>query len=279
MSDESQFIDGIYNYCDRWCERCPLTARCRLFSDERDLREEAAIRSDEDNADFWESLEDVALQTLEAADGESDPEFEVDMAEIEAREERLDQLTERDPLVQLAHDYAMAVHQWLDAHQADWPSEENRFRARRDAITPAEALEVIGWHGFQIAAKLSRAMRGHFEAVEELEEAAEEFEVADEELPDALESWDTGSPWADDEDYEEEEIDLAEIHQHDADGSGKVALLGIERSIGAWTILRDAYPQEDAQLQKFLRQLIRMRHLLEQALPDARSFQRPGFDD
>lgn len=21
-------IAGIYNYCDRWCERCPFTARC-----------------------------------------------------------------------------------------------------------------------------------------------------------------------------------------------------------------------------------------------------------
>ena len=27
LTDNPDFIEGIYNYCDRWCERCPLTAR------------------------------------------------------------------------------------------------------------------------------------------------------------------------------------------------------------------------------------------------------------
>ena len=25
------FIPGIYNYCDRWCERCAFTTRCQCF--------------------------------------------------------------------------------------------------------------------------------------------------------------------------------------------------------------------------------------------------------
>ena len=117
--------------------------------------------------------------------------------------------------MQLAHDYSFAAHGWLEQHQADLPSEENRFRARRDAITPAEALEVIEWHEFQITAKLARATRGRL--------AAEE----DEDEQDADESWDIGSDWSDD-DRDDEEIDMAAIHQSDADGSAKVALLGIE---------------------------------------------------
>jgi hypothetical protein len=27
------FIVGIFNFCDRWCETCALTSRCRLFAD------------------------------------------------------------------------------------------------------------------------------------------------------------------------------------------------------------------------------------------------------
>jgi hypothetical protein len=27
------FIVGIFNYCDRWCEACAFTTRCRLFAD------------------------------------------------------------------------------------------------------------------------------------------------------------------------------------------------------------------------------------------------------
>ena len=33
MEVRDGFIVGIFNYCDRWCERCPLTNRCRMFAD------------------------------------------------------------------------------------------------------------------------------------------------------------------------------------------------------------------------------------------------------
>ena len=32
MEVQEGFIVGIFNYCDRWCERCPLTSRCRVFA-------------------------------------------------------------------------------------------------------------------------------------------------------------------------------------------------------------------------------------------------------
>ena len=32
MEVQDGFIVGIFNYCDRWCERCPLTGRCRVFA-------------------------------------------------------------------------------------------------------------------------------------------------------------------------------------------------------------------------------------------------------
>ena len=50
-----QFIPGIYNYCDRWCERCPLTARCRVFA-----MEEVRKRGDDYYAAFWKTFDDLA---------------------------------------------------------------------------------------------------------------------------------------------------------------------------------------------------------------------------
>src|SRR5688572_14788934 len=32
MEVQDGFIVGIFNYCDRWCERCTLTNRCRVFA-------------------------------------------------------------------------------------------------------------------------------------------------------------------------------------------------------------------------------------------------------
>lgn len=37
MELQDGFIVGIFNYCDRWCERCSLTSRCRLFADQAEL--------------------------------------------------------------------------------------------------------------------------------------------------------------------------------------------------------------------------------------------------
>lgn len=35
MDTQNGFILGVYNYCDRWCERCSLTSRCRVFAEEQ----------------------------------------------------------------------------------------------------------------------------------------------------------------------------------------------------------------------------------------------------
>ena len=34
LAGDPQFISGVYNYCDRWCERCPLTSRCFVYATE-----------------------------------------------------------------------------------------------------------------------------------------------------------------------------------------------------------------------------------------------------
>ena len=51
-------IPGIFNYCDRWCERCTMTARCGLFAIEQDLSERKA-RGEEEGRAFWEAMNTV----------------------------------------------------------------------------------------------------------------------------------------------------------------------------------------------------------------------------
>ncbi|MBW3597971.1 MAG: hypothetical protein KY475_11930 [Planctomycetes bacterium] len=257
MSSSDNFIDGVFNYCDRWCERCPLTTRCRVFASEQQFREDAA-RSDDENAEFWSALDQVAEDSID------DEPLWVGDENDTSHESRLDKLAERDPLVQLSRDYAMAVHRWLQGHEDDFSSEDDRMRSTRDPVSPGEALEVISWHHFQISVKLARAAGGRDSA--ELEDEDED------------KSWDAGSGWIDDEEEEIQDI-VRQTHLHDADGSAKVALLGIERSIGAWTILRDAFPAEDEQIQDFQRRLARLRRMLVAEFPGARTFRRPGFDD
>ena len=36
LANNPDLISGIYNYCDRWCERCPLTSRCLVYATEQE---------------------------------------------------------------------------------------------------------------------------------------------------------------------------------------------------------------------------------------------------
>jgi hypothetical protein len=65
--------------------------------------------------------------------------------------------------------------------------------------------------------------------------------------------------------------------QQDADGSAKVAIIGIERSMAAWATLLRRFPDHEDGLFALgtLRQLLRQ---VEAAFPHARVFRRPGFD-
>ena len=57
MAKRQRFISGIFNYCDRWCERCPHTAVCRVFRD--DDRAAGAIRKGKDPTDWAEAARQV----------------------------------------------------------------------------------------------------------------------------------------------------------------------------------------------------------------------------
>ena len=40
---DTGFVPGIYNYCDRWCERCPLQLRCMSYMMGKKLKERTKV--------------------------------------------------------------------------------------------------------------------------------------------------------------------------------------------------------------------------------------------
>ena len=67
--------------------------------------------------------------------------------------------------------------------------------------------------------------------------------------------------------------------QSDANGSGKAALLGLERMERAWHTLIETHQFSASAAAPFLAEIARMQRNLAKALPDARKFIRPGFDE
>jgi len=104
----------------------------------------------------------------------------------------------------------------------------------------SDAVAVIRWHQFQIHVKLIRALQGRH--------------------------------------TEEELVDTLEGFPKDSDGSAKVALIGLDRSIAAWGALLRVLPARETETLELLVSLERLRRAVEQEFPAARAFVRPGFD-
>ncbi len=67
--------------------------------------------------------------------------------------------------------------------------------------------------------------------------------------------------------------------QSDADGSAKVALLGIDRSRAAWTAIARTGAAAADEVAPFLADLAALAEQIERVFPHARAFIRPAFDE
>jgi hypothetical protein len=138
MHLQDGFIVGIFNYCDRWCDTCPFTPRCRVFADmaeggaARDPRV-VALEGPRWMRELVDGINAAARGALPA--GEL-PRFRRTIA------------VEHLPIRARADTYSEAVHRWLRA---------TGFSAIRDLSDPRA---VVRWLHTIIPPKIVRALRG-----------------------------------------------------------------------------------------------------------------------
>jgi len=66
--------------------------------------------------------------------------------------------------------------------------------------------------------------------------------------------------------------------QSDGNGSAKITMIAIERSLGAWEILRKHWPEKTDEIIDMLVHLNQLRREMARLFPDWQQFIRPGFD-
>jgi hypothetical protein len=287
IGDNPEFIPGIYNYCDRWCDRCPFTSRCMNYAMGAELQaeqSEAGADSDPTNAAFWQNISDslqaafdlikeIAEEQHLDLDALSDGEVRQAM---ERREEHR-QSAREDELARASEEYVEMVDDWFAGAEGAFLEKGGELE-RLDELEIAgvnvsaevadlnDAVEVIRWYQYQIQVKLMRAISSR------LNEDDSEFEWVE-----------TDEQWKAELEQREDIGDETEMEmepdQKDSDGSAKVSLIGIDRSIAAWSRLLAAFPEQEDNLLAILVQLERLRRATERRFPDARAFRRPGFDD
>src|ERR1700730_2561169 len=267
LAANRDFISGIYNYCDRWCERCPFTTRCLVYATERaaDVSDDPEVH-DINNAKFWSRLESIFRETHEMI-VEWAQEAGLDLETLEAEAVQADREQQRHDAKQhelslSARRYAEMVERWFGE---EFAVEQNvhddttgKSKSTEDYIDVSDAIEVIRWYQFFVAAKVFRAL------------LARDRPVTDEEL--------TGEDIFSGAELDEDEAYIAAV-ENDADGSAKIALIAIDRSSSAWRILQSSLPEKAESIVQMLLELERFRRATEQTFPNARDFIRPGFDE
>ncbi len=146
---EDNFIPGIFNYCDRWCERCEFTSRCRVFADERS---HALDDSDDPMGDALqvvaESFAEAKQMLIEKAEEMGiDIEATLNDPEIAESIERQRKAVESIEVVELARRYTMETRQVLERA-------EERIGEHEDDPMIGEMLEIIHWYLFMVAVKV-----------------------------------------------------------------------------------------------------------------------------
>ena len=238
LAAEKRFIPGIYNYCDRWCERCPQTSRCLNFSiSEEEFSDPEA--QDIRNEAFWNKLSGILGETLELLRESAEKwgielETLVSMDDIENIKAK-DVAAENHLLCRAAKRYSEWVEDWFRGRETLF---FETAAAAREGVSLEEAIEVIRWYQYFICAKVMRAVRGK---IEEEEERCDEF-------------------------------------ASDSDGSAKIALIAMDRSIAAWAVIRHYITDGAKEVIDVIAFLDGLRQAVEKTFSSARSFIRPGFD-
>lgn len=243
LAQSGKFIPGIYNYCDRWCERCTMSSKCLNYAQEKAMNEQATDpeTNDINNEKFWESLRLSFQVTFELIE-EDAKRFGIDLnnlPDVEIKEPK------KYLVETLAKKYSTKIFKWLQANNDRLKQKAEQLLLINEnddlALNFADAWEVVQWYSVFVSAKVHRA---HFELDERIDEVEDEYDLMSDNL-----------------------------------GSAKIAIIAIDRSMDALSAMYSVMPEDEDEYLGFLSQLFKIKKLMLETFPDVMRFKRPGFDE
>ena len=232
-----KYISGIFNYCDRWCERCQFTSRCLNYKIGKENYSDLE-KHDISSTEFWEEFANLMKDTLEMLKDKA-VEMGIDLDSVEIDKSKKSAENVFHLTSEMANKYISLVDDWFDSTKfvyKDSDVYQKLTNSEEAAVKFDDIVQIIRWYQMQIYVKLRRALDG-------------------------------------------EDNDFSEDFPKDSDGSAKVALIGIDRSIGAWTKMHEFFPDSKEKLLEITSFLKRLCNIVEKRFPKAREFIRPGFDE
>ncbi len=248
---QEKFISGIYNYCDRWCEKCGFSTKCIVYSQE--LENKTKYKTEDQT---WENISDEFLDTIDMlkkiledegidVDDIINQELDEDFEEYNKKHEEAKNseyciLSEKyhvnvDVLLKKIREILSKKQDILNKQidlGIDIKLKENEFDFLDNLI------EIIIYYQYFIYIKLLRATEEKF-FIKELEE----------------------------------------LHLHDFNGTAKIALIAIQKSLDSWKNLLTIIPELEDEIIDILALLQKIHKKSEKEFPFAQNFVRPGFNE
>ncbi|MEX0996745.1 MAG: hypothetical protein WDZ45_06835 [Flavobacteriaceae bacterium] len=216
------------------------------------MEEQRSSKTDDENEDFInhvsENFKIVMEMLLEMAEEKGIDLNAIDN-EVDEKEEQLEELAKNHPLSVQSMEYSKLVRTWFDENEATLDTFTQEINqsielglAGEDTISEFESVK---------------------DAIEIIRWYCFQIHVK---LMRALR-------------HGEPDLDFEDLIQNDANGSAKVALIGTERSLGAWGVLYRQFPEQEDEILNRLRMLEKIRKGIFKAFPQVNEFVRPGFDE
>jgi len=255
VTNKDGFISGIHNYCNRWCERCSFTKQCSVFAMKKKFDEISDAPEDQ----RYQLIEKMTREFFDFDEDDSDEDD--DLPEFDLEDEDDDDIPVFDD-----DDYKA-----YESERNDYFSSYKKAE-RHPLVVKAREYSDQSFAWFKAQREKTKSDFSQMLANGTADLILEGFEVLNwynlfiyTKLNRAMNGF-----------YELEENEFAD---YDMNGSAKVALLGIDDSIEALTLLNLHLRREKTTIKHFQQMLEEIRAEAEEIFPNARNFVRPGFDE
>jgi len=161
----NDLIPGIFNYCDRWCERCFYSNKCLVFQKESEQKIKHILKDEDpddptifaqDIADNFREAFETLNKMMEGMDDKIDLDEDVDY--IDDTEEIQETNTEMYDLHAKSNEFFKECSIFIKKIESQLAEKNNEFRhENKEQKLLVEVVAVLSWYSPQILVKCKRA--------------------------------------------------------------------------------------------------------------------------